>query len=90
MPPWQVTVPASVWREGEQTIEIEVTNLGANRLRDLARRGETWLRTQDPGLVDITYRPLNPGAWPVAVSGLAGPVALHALEVRDPGAEAQP
>lgn len=61
------------------TLEIEVTNLAANRIRDLDRRGVDWRIFEDINLVDREYGPFDATAWPVMPSGLLGPVRLVPL-----------
>lgn len=61
-------------------LEIEVTNLSANRVRDLDRRGVPWKIFRDINFVSIDYRPFDAAAWPVREAGLAGPVTLTPLD----------
>ena len=65
-------------------LEVEVTNVSANRVRDLDRRGVQWKTFRDINFVGIDYKPFDASAWPVRVSGLLGPVTLQAVtgEVR--------
>jgi hypothetical protein len=58
------------------TLEIEVTNLAANRIRDLDRRKVVWRKFHDINLVNIDYKPFDASAWPLMESGLIGPVTL--------------
>jgi hypothetical protein len=66
-------------RPGANTLEIEVTNLAANRVRDLDRRGVPWKTFHDANVVDIDYKPLDASAWPLRDSGLLGPATLRRL-----------
>jgi hypothetical protein len=68
-------------RPGRNTLEVEVTNLSANRIRDLDRRGVEWKRFYDINFVDQDYRPFDASGWPVAPSGLLGPVTLTPLAI---------
>lgn len=61
-------------------LEIEVTNLTANRIRDLDRRGAEWKIFEDINFVDLEYRPFDAADWPVRDSGLLGPVRLVPLK----------
>jgi hypothetical protein len=61
-------------------LEIEVTNLSANRIRDLDRRGVAWKVFKDINYVNFAYKPFDASAWPVRLSGLLGPVTLTAVE----------
>jgi hypothetical protein len=60
-------------------LEIEVTNLSANRIRDLDRRGVQWKVFYDINFVGIDYKPFDASGWPVRPSGLIGPVLLRPL-----------
>jgi hypothetical protein len=77
MRPHRVAVPAGLLRPVGNELEIEATNLAANRIRDLDRRGVAWRNFY---FVNIRYRELNAAEWPLAPSGLLGPVRLRALE----------
>lgn len=57
-------------------LEVEVTNLAANRIRDLDRRKVPWRLFHDINLVNIDYKPFDASVWPVRESGLLGPVTL--------------
>jgi hypothetical protein len=57
-------------------LEIEVTNVSANRIRDLDRRGVPWKIFHDINYVGIDYKPFDASGWPVRTSGLIGPVTL--------------
>jgi hypothetical protein len=60
-------------------LEVDVTNLSANRIRDLDRRRVPWKIFHDINYVGIDYKPFDASAWPVRPSGLLGPVTLTAL-----------
>lgn len=64
---------------GENTLVLEVTNLAANRIRDLDRRGVAWKKFHEINFVNIFYRPFDASNWPLQPSGLLGPVTLTAL-----------
>jgi hypothetical protein len=61
-------------------LEVELTNLSANRLRDLDRRGVTWRVFHDINVVNIDYQPLDASVWDVRPSGWLGPVTLTPAE----------
>ena len=65
------------------TLEVEVTNVSANRIRDLDRRGVEWQIFRDINFVGIDYKPFNASQWPVRESGLIGPVTLQPVTNRD-------
>jgi hypothetical protein len=63
-------------KAGENTLEIEVTNLSANRIRDLERRKVDWKVMKDANVLSINYKKFDPSQWPIEDSGLLGPVRL--------------
>ncbi|HKO15166.1 MAG TPA: hypothetical protein VJU87_02950, partial [Gemmatimonadaceae bacterium] len=66
-------------RRRDNVLEIEVTNLSANRVRDLDRRGVNWKIFHDINYVDLDYKPFDASSWPVRTSGLVGPVTITPL-----------
>jgi hypothetical protein len=66
-------------RRTGNVLEVEVTNLSANRIRDLDRRGVEWKIFRDINFVGIDYKPFDASRWPVRPSGLSGPVTLQPL-----------
>ena len=76
-PPFQIEL-GELQKQGNE-LQIEVTNTSANRLRDLDRRGVKWRNFQDINVVNIDYKPFNAADWPLADSGLLGPVKLIPL-----------
>jgi hypothetical protein len=63
-------------QSGVNELVIEVTNLSANRIRDLDRRGVAWKKFYDINLVDHLYKPFDASGWDLKPSGLLGPVTL--------------
>jgi hypothetical protein len=63
-------------KAGENTLQIEVTNLSANRIRDLERRKTDWRIMKDVNIVSVHYATFDPAEWPIEESGLLGPVRL--------------
>jgi len=61
---------------GENEIRIEVTNLPANRIADMDRRGVEWRKFKEINVVDINYKKTLYSSWKPVPSGLAGPVTL--------------
>ncbi|MDR0574572.1 MAG: glycosyl hydrolase family 2 [Tannerella sp.] len=62
--------------EGTNLIEIEVTNLPANRIADFERRGVNWRIFKEINLVDLSYRQTGYGHWETMPSGLNSTVKL--------------
>lgn len=65
--------------DGKNTIEIDVTNLPANRIADYDRRGVDWRIFHEINFVSITYKPTLFDHWDVVPSGLLGPVIIQEL-----------
>ena len=78
MAPYRLSIPPSLLKPPDNRLEVEVTNLSANRVRDLDRRQVPWRTFQDINFVSITYKPFNAAQWPLFDSGLLGPVVLRA------------
>lgn len=68
-------------RPGRNTLAIEVTNLAANRVRDLERRGVPWKNFHEMNYVNVDYKPFDAAEWPLQPSGLLGPVQLVPLAI---------
>ncbi len=66
--------------DGINTIEIEVTNLPANRIADYDRQGIEWRIFHDINIVSVNYQPGKFDTWGITPSGLLGPVALKELK----------
>lgn len=71
-------------RPGRNVLELDVTNLAANRIRDLDRSGVTWRIMREINYVDIRYKPFDASQWSLAPSGLLGPVRLIPLSTATP------
>ena len=67
-------------REGRNTLVVQVTNLAANRIADLDRRGVPWKNFHEINFVNIDYQPFDASAWPPRESGLLGPVTLRPVD----------
>ena len=79
MPPYAFPVPGGVLKPHEENVlEVEVTNLGANRLRWNDRNGVDWKYFTDANIVTKDYKPLDASTWRPLKSGLLGPVRLSA------------
>jgi len=67
---------AAPFRPRGNVLEVEVTNLAANRIRDLDVRKVPWKNMRDANLVSVKYRPFDASGWAIEPSGLLGPVRL--------------
>ena len=80
---WSLPFRASVGefiKPGRNKLEIEVTNLAANRIRDLDKRKVEWKKFHEINFVNIHYQPFDASNWPLMDSGLLGPVKLVAMK----------
>ena len=69
-------------RPGGNKLEVEVTNLAANRIADLDRRHVNWKYFYDANVAAHRSpgRLLDASNWPLRDSGLLGPVRLQPLK----------
>jgi hypothetical protein len=81
--PMRANIGASL-KPGKNTLTLEVTNLAANRIRDLERRKVEWKKFHEINFVNIFYRPFDGATWPLQPSGLLGPVQLVPLQAFTP------
>ncbi|MBC8555794.1 MAG: hypothetical protein H8D23_39785 [Candidatus Brocadiales bacterium] len=65
--------------EGTNSLEIEVTNISANRLRDLELRGIEWKIFYEINMVNRHYEEFDATAWEPMPSGLISGVRLTPL-----------
>jgi len=63
-------------KPGRNLLEIEVTNLSANRIRDLDTRKVNWKKYHEINFVNLHYKQFDASKWPLTPSGLLGPVTL--------------
>jgi alpha-L-rhamnosidase len=78
-PPFSTVFDGPLKPKGN-VLRVDVTNLSANRIRDLDRRGVKWKRFYDINFVNINYRPFDASDWALTDSGLLGPVTLTPIQ----------
>jgi hypothetical protein len=87
--PFRIVIPAAVLRESN-TLEIAVSNLMANRIADLDRRGVNYKKFYNinfPARLASNRGPdgnFTAAKWPPRDSGLLGPVTLTPLSPAEP------
>ncbi len=82
MAPWQVSFDGAQLKAGANTIAVEVTSSGANRLKWLdTMKPYPWKVFTDINVVDINYKRLDASKWAQHEYGLFGPVTMT-FEVR--------
>jgi hypothetical protein len=67
---------------GKNTLEVEVTNLAANRIADLDRRKVKWKYFYDINVASKRYKAFDAADWSLRDSGLLGPVTLTPMTRR--------
>lgn len=72
----------SLLKNGENTLELYVTNLPANRISDYDKRGVEWRIFNEINFVSVTYKPTKFDVWGVIPSGLLGPVSISKIELK--------
>ncbi len=86
--PFTIDIPASKLRD-QNTLEVSVSNLMANRIADMDKKGVPWKRFYNANVA--ARDSANRGAgnvfsaanWKPRESGLIGPVTLAPLEIFD-------
>ena len=76
MPPYDFEIPDGVLKGNGNELEVEVTNLGANRIRWNDLNGVEWKYFDDINMVDVNYKKFDASKWEPLASGLFGPVRL--------------
>lgn len=64
-------------RSGVNKLDVEVTNLPANRIAEYDRQGVEWRKFNEINFVDVNYKKTKYDRWEVMPSGLLGPVVLQ-------------
>lgn len=77
-PPFAISAGNSL-KVGRNRLKIEVTNVAANRIADLDRRGVAWKSFHEINFVNREYKPFDASSWPLRDSGLLGPVRVVPL-----------
>lgn len=81
--PFQLILHSGLQADGN-ILRIEVTNLGANRIRDMDIHHRPWKNFYDANVVNAHYERLDASKWPLQPSGLLGPVRLIPLKKLQP------
>ncbi len=68
-------------RKGSNELRIEVTNLPANRIADLDRKGVAWRKFNEINVVDINYNKTTYANWTPMPSGLNSTVTLQSERI---------
>jgi hypothetical protein len=74
------TINLGKLKKGTNKLTVQVTNLGANRVRDMELRGEEWKIFYEINMVDKDYNKFDATKWDPTPSGLLGPVTITPLK----------
>lgn len=80
--PFQLKTGALL-KPGRNRIEVEVTNLPANRIAAYDRKGIKWRIFNEINMVDLKYRKTTYGHWSPMPSGLNGTVRLIPMKRKE-------
>lgn len=69
-----------LFKKGTNKVCIEVTNLPANRIADLDRRGVNWRKFKDINMAALNYKKGTYAKWEPVKSGLNSAVTLYELK----------
>ena len=78
-PPFEVPVGEPL-RPRKNQLKLEVTNVAANRIADMDRRGVKWKIFRDANVASVNGGALDASRWPVREAGLLGPVELVPMQ----------
>lgn len=67
-------------KPGENVLEIDVTNVAANRIAHLDRTKQPWKIFKQINIVSKAGKPFDASTWPTRPAGLIGPVTLQAVK----------
>ena len=81
--PYRFRLPAALLKERGNVLCVEVTSLGANRIRWICRTNQPWKRFAEENLCNYDYMPFDADKWDVQPCGLLGPVILCERESAD-------
>jgi len=79
---WSVPYQLNIGKlkKGKNNLKVQVTNLGANRVRDMELKGEEWKIFYEINMVDKDYNKFDATKWKPTPSGLLGPVTITPLK----------
>tara|TARA_B100000945_G_scaffold306111_1_gene293251 strand:+ start:190 stop:3036 length:2847 start_codon:yes stop_codon:yes gene_type:complete len=77
--PYQLTIKSL--KKGKNTLRIQVTNLGANRIKAKEGRGEEWKSFYNINMVGLDYKPFDTSKWELLEAGILEDPILIPLEI---------
>lgn len=76
--PYEVNIGDYI-RTGSNLLEIDITNLPANRISEYDRKGVEWRIFEEINFVDLKYKNTLYDKWETVPSGLLGPVTIQEI-----------
>ena len=73
--PYQLNI-GKFLKEGDNTIDIEVANLMANRIAYMDRNNMEWRKYHEINFVNINYKGFDASKWSIQPSGLDGNIVI--------------
>jgi hypothetical protein len=73
--PYQLNI-GKLLKEGDNTIDIEVANLMANRIAYMDRNNMEWRKYHEINFVNINYKGFDASKWSIQPSGLDGNILI--------------
>jgi hypothetical protein len=73
--PYQLNI-GKFLKEGNNTIDIEVANLMANRIAYMDRNNMEWRKYHEINFVNINYKGFDASKWSIQPSGLDGNIVI--------------
>lgn len=79
---WSVpfTINLGKLKKGKNELKVQVTNLAANRVRDMEMKGKEWKIFYEINMVDKDYNKFDATKWAPMPSGLLSPVTITPLK----------
>lgn len=79
---WSVpfTINLGKLKKGKNELKVQVTNLSANRVIDMEKKGKEWKIFYEINMVDKDYNKFDATKWAPMPSGLLGPVTITPLK----------
>ncbi|MFL9830451.1 glycosyl hydrolase [Flavobacterium sp. ST-87] len=79
---WSVpfTINLGKLKKGKNELKVQVTNLSANRVRDMEMKGKEWKIFYEINMVDKDYNKFDATKWTPMPSGLTSPVTITPLK----------
>ncbi|TDW51748.1 alpha-L-rhamnosidase-like protein [Flavobacterium sp. 270] len=79
---WSVPYQLNIGKlkSGKNILKVQVTNLAANRVRDMELKGQEWKIFYEINMVDKDYKKFDATKWSPMPSGLLGPITITPLK----------